>query len=57
MGNLKDNSLIVGSMGVVAGGAVRVCHRVIHVLFGKRNFVSLVAFQAEGRGMGLQQKI
>jgi hypothetical protein len=56
MGNIKDNSLIVGSMGVVAGGAVRGCHRVIHVLFGKRNFISLVAFQAEGRGTGFQQK-
>ena len=44
-------------MGVVARSAIGVCHRIIHVLFCKRYFISLVTLQTEGRRFPFQQEI
>jgi hypothetical protein len=43
VGNVKYDSPVVRSMGIVAGSAIGVFHGIIHVFFGKGCFVSLVA--------------
>jgi hypothetical protein len=57
VGNIKDDSPIVRSMGIVAGSAVGGFHRVIHVFFCKRWFVGLVTLQTKGRRIPFQQRI
>jgi hypothetical protein len=47
VGNIKDDSPVVRSMGVVAGGAVRVCHRVIQMLPFKSELIRFMAFETQ----------
>jgi hypothetical protein len=56
VGNIKYDSPIVRSMGIVAGSTVGGFHRIIPVLSCKRYFVGLMALETEGRGIPFQQK-
>jgi hypothetical protein len=57
VGNIKHDSSFVGTVGAVAGVTVRSFHGVILVFSGKRELISLMAFQAEGRHIFFQERI
>ena len=57
MGHVKDNTSAIGAMGVVAGDAVLIRHRIIHVGPFESEFVNLMALSTEGRRFFFQQEI
>ena len=54
MGHVKDDTPVTRAMGVVAGNAVLICHRVIHVRSLESEFVKLMALGTEGRRFPFQ---
>ena len=53
MGHVKDHTPAIGAMGVVAGTAVLVRHRIIHVCPFEGEFFKLMALATEGRRLPL----
>lgn len=57
MGHVKDDASAIGAMGVVAGNAVLIRHRIIHVGPFESEFFSLMALNTEGRRFSFQEEI
>jgi hypothetical protein len=57
MGHVKDDASAIGAMGVVAGNAVLIRHRIIHVGPFESEFFSLMALNTKGRRFSFQQEI
>ena len=57
MGYIEDYPPAIGAMGIVAGVAVGIPHRVVHVLFLESEFAGVMAFLTEGRNLGSEQII
>jgi hypothetical protein len=56
MGHVKDDTPGIGAMRVVAGNAVLIRHRVIHVRPFESEFFNLMTLGTEGRRFPLQQE-
>ena len=57
MGYVKDDTSVIGAVRVVAGNAVLIRYRVIHVRSFERKFFNLMTLCTEGRRISFQQKI
>ena len=55
MGDIKYDPPVVGAVWIVAGNTVGSCHRIVHVLFLKTEFVRLVARITKGRNFICKQ--
>ena len=57
MGHVKDDTSVVGAMRVVAGNAVLIPDRVIHVRSFESEFLNLMTLFTERRSISFQQEI
>lgn len=57
MGYIEYDPPVIRAMGIVAGVAVGIPHRVVHVFSLKSEFPRVMALLTEGRNLGSEQII